>query len=376
MLSYQEAYDKKVRFVRAELYVFRPLKLSRGFCDSTTISLHDQVPVDAWLRLYNQNGTMGECPCSGRMEYFLKQIITEESKSYREWYRLLHWEARNCGFSGETAVELGRLDLAFHDMLAKEEGLPLHRFLGAERDWAAVYASGMGTNLTIPEMEKQVQEFIDDGYTTFKMKAATDFGSRLEWDLERIGIVRSMIGEHARLAVDVNQLWKAEEALEFAKRIEKYDIAWLEEPVHSYDMLELEKLTRESPIPIAMGESPRCYYPMESYVKAGVAHLQPIPSNLSSVQEWLDTQALARRHGLELSSGGLSHLTASFIATGLEEDMVEYLKPVVGPLYDLMEKRPREEKGRFYLPLEPGISMSPDIAALERRKVFSSVCYY
>lgn len=376
MMPYQEAYEKKVRFVRAELYAFRPLKLTKGFSDATTISLHDQVPVEAWLRLYNENGTMGECPCSGRMEYFLKQIINQERRSYREWYRLLHWEVRNCGFSGETAVELGRLDLAFYDMLAKEEELPLHRFLGAKRDWAAVYASGMGTNLTIPEMEKQVQEFIDEGYTTFKMKVATDFGSRLDWDMERIRIVRSMIGSDARLAVDVNQLWNAEEALKFAKKIQKYDIAWLEEPVHSYDMLELNKLTKECPIPVAMGESPRCYYPMESYVHAGVAHLQPIPSNLSSVKDWLDTQRLARKYHLELSSGGLSHMTASFIATGLEEDMVEYLKPVVGPLYDLMEKRPIEKDGKFYLPMEPGISMSPDVRALEREKIFSSVTYY
>ena len=324
MEHYKESYKKKVRFERAELYDCHPIKLERAFYDSTG-GPFETVPMDSWLILYNQNGTSGQCPCSGRMAGLLKSIINGETRTYEEWYRMLHWQIRNSGFSGETALELGRLDLAFHDMMAKEENLPLHRFLGAERDWAAVYASGCGTSLTIPEMESEVQSFLDAGYTVIKMKIAADFGTQIEKDLERVRIVRSMIGEKVRLSIDANQLWNADQALRFADQVERYNIAWFEEPVHSYDMTELAKLAEVSPIPLAMGESPRCYFPMESYVQAGVSQLQPIPTNLSSVEDWMKTKKLAREHGLELTSGGYSHLTASFIATGSEEDMVEYL---------------------------------------------------
>jgi len=375
MENYKESYKKKVRFTRAELYDFYPIKVPKVFYDSTG-GPFETCALDSWLVLYNHNGTIGQCPCSGRMKTLLNAIITGETKTYEEWYRMLYWQIRNCGFSGETALELGRLDLAFHDMLAKEAGLPLHRFFGAERDWANVYASGCGTNLTIQEMEKEVQSFIDAGYTTFKMKIASNFGTKIEWDLERVRIVRSMIGENARLAIDANQLWKADEALEFAKKVEKYDIAWYEEPVQSYDMTELEKLAKVCPIPIAMGESPRCYYPMESYARAGVYQLQPVPTNLSSVDDWMKTRKLARDNGLELTSGGFSHLAASFIASGPEEDMVEYLIPTVKPVYDLMELRPEEKDGKFYLPTEPGISMWPDVKKLEQSGVISTKTYF
>lgn len=375
MELYKEAYKKQVRFVRAELYDCHPLTLPKEFYDSTG-GPFTTVPVDSWLVLYNQNGTAGQCPCSGRMRSLLKTIINGETKTYEEWYHILYWQIRNCGFSSESAVELGRLDLAFHDMLAKEAGLPLHRFFGAERDWANVYASGMGTNLTIDEMVAELQSFIDLGYTTFKMKIASDFGTKLDWDIERIRIVRSMIGPDARLALDANQLWKADEALEFAKRVEHFDIAWFEEPVQSYDMWELAKLTKVCPIPIAMGESPRCYYPMESYVSAGVKQLQPIPSNLSSVEDWMKTRKLAREHGLELTAGGYSHMTASYIASGPEEDMVEYLSPVMKPLCDIMEYYPEERDGKFYLPMEPGISMSPDFKFMEQNGVFKVKEYF
>lgn len=375
MEKYKEAYKKEVRFVRAELYDCHPLTLPRPFYDSTG-GPFSTVPMDCWLVLYNQNGTAGQCPCSGRIKTLVETIVNGETKTYEEWYHMLYWQIRNNGFSGETALELGRLDLAFYDMLAKEAGLPLHRFFGADRDWANVYASGCGTNLTIKEMEEELKSFIDAGYTTFKMKIATDFGTKLDWDLERVRIVRSMIGEKARLAIDANQLWKAEEALDFARKVEKYNIAWFEEPVQSYDMLELEKLTKVCPIPVAMGESPRCYYPMESYVKAGVSQLQPIPTNLSSVEDWMKSRKLAREHNLELTAGGCSHITASFIASGPEEDMVEYLIPVIQPMRDIMERYPEERNGRFYLPLEPGISMSPDFKRLEKNGVFRSKEYF
>lgn len=375
MELYKEAYKKQARFVRAELYSFHPLKLPKEFYDSTG-GPFCTVPVEFWLVLYNQNGTAGQCPCSERMKFFLEAIINGETKTYEEWYNMLYWKIRNYGFSGEAAVELGRLDLAFHDILAKEAGLPLHRFLGAERDWVNVYASGLGTNLTLSEMESELQSYIDAGYTTFKMKIASDFGTKLDWDLERIRIVRAMIGEGARLALDANQLWNAEEALEFAKRVEEFDIAWLEEPVQSYNIWELEKLAKVCPIPLAMGESPRCYYVMESYVSAGVSQLQPIPSNLSSVEDWMKTRKLARNYGLELTSGGYSHMTASYVASGLEEDMVEYLIPVMKPLCDIMKYYPEEKNGRFYLPEEAGISMSPDTKRLEQSGIFNLKEYF
>ncbi|MCI8995429.1 MAG: mandelate racemase/muconate lactonizing enzyme family protein [Lachnospiraceae bacterium] len=375
MTNYREDYKKEVRFTRAELLKFRPIKLPKVFYDSTG-GPFDTVPVDCWLVLQNQNGTTGQCPCSSRMGQFLKRIVNGETRSYESWYWMLYWSIRNCGFSSEAAVELGRLDLVFHDMMAKEKNLPLHRFLGADRDWTNVYASGCGTNLTERELEKEVASFIDEGYTTFKMKIAARFGTQTDKDVERVRIVRSLIGENAKLALDANQLWKAEEAVRFADKVKKYDIAWFEEPVHSYDMTELKKLAPISPIPLAMGESPRCYYPMESYVWAGVSQLQPIPSNLSSVEDWMRTKQLAYENNLELTSGGYSHLTASFIAAGREEDMVEYLIPVMRPFWEIMDVRPQEQGGRFYLPEEPGISMSPDIPGLERAGMISSKEYY
>lgn len=373
MNEYLKSYKEKIQFKRAELYQFAPIKIPVPFWDATG-GPFDRVPIDYWLVLYDENGIAGQGPCSERMEQqILPLIMNGKAYSYEEWYHMLYWAIRNCGFCGEAAVELGRLDYVLHDILAKRKNLPLHRFLGAERDWAFVYASGCGTNLSDQEAVKEVEDYLDNGYSTIKIKTVGDADKAVH----KIDLIRKVIGNECKLAVDVNQFFNdAAQASEFIKRIEKYNIDWIEEPVHSYNMTELKKLADNSSIPIAMGESPRCYYPMESYVEAGVKHLEPIPSNLSSVRDWMMARDLAHQNNIRLSSGGYSHMTASFVATGREEDMVEYLTPIMRSVRDIMYICPEEKDGRFILPDITGSGTVPDLTALKNAGYIERVIYF
>lgn len=375
MESYYQGNKKKVRFVGAELYEFHPIEVPKEFYDSTG-GPFKYTETESWLVLYNDNGTKGQCPCSHKMKDILEVILNGETKSYDEWRNILYWRFRNNGFSSEMTVQLGRLDLAFQDMLAKEANMPLHKYLGATRDWVNVYASGCGTNLTMNEMEAEVAASIEGGYTTFKMKIGTNFGTEIERDVERVKTVRSMIGKDARLAIDANQLWNAEQALEFADKVEKYDLAWYEEPVHSHNFLELKKLTEKCPIPVSMGESIRCYYPMEVYVWAGIKHLQCNQNNYGYIGDWKKAQELAISNNLDFSSGGMSHISAALIATGREEDIVEYLIPIVKPFYNIMDVKPIEKEGKFYLPSTPGLGLIPDFKLFERKNYIRIKEYY
>lgn len=369
-------YDHSMKFTKATITYFRPMYIPTDFYDSTGGPFRTNS-IDAWLELYDQDGVMGQCPCSSEMaRVILPLIMTGETKTYREWYDLVYWANRNRGFSSEASVELGRLDIAIHDILSKRANLPLHKFLGAKRDWVKVYASGCGTGLTRRQMIDEVELFLKEGYSVFKMKAATKRGSELSKDVERVALVREMIGPDKQLAVDVNQLWEADDALAFARKIEKYDIAWYEEPVHSHDMDELEKLAKDCPIPISMGESLRNHYLFNTYLKCGTKHLQPIPTNLSGVRDWMYVRDLAREKNVVLTSGGISHLTGSFIATCGEDEMVEYLYPIMHFVWELMELRPEERGGKFILPNVPGIPISPDWKLIESRNYILNRQYF
>lgn len=359
--------NQSFRFHRAVLTTFAPIPMPRPFYDATG-GPFQYVPIEGWLELYDDEGGCGQAPCSPLIATtVLPLVLTGEKRSYDEWYRLVYWKLRNRGFSSEAIIQLGRFDLALHDLMAKRAGLPLHRFWGAEKDWVQVYGSGGSTHLTDQELAEEITGFLKDGYTIIKMKIGTNFGTEIERDIRRIAMVRSLVGKDVKIAIDANQCWNTEQALEFAELVAKYDLAWYEEPIHSADIEELEKLTKICPIGVAMGESMRNHYMFKSYARTGVAHLQPVPESLGGVREWFKIRDIAKQHGLMLSSGGLSQISASFIATASEDAMVEYLTPTKKQFMNrFMKIAPQEKDGKFYLPSEPGLSIVPDWGLLER----------
>lgn len=68
---------------------------------------------------------------------------------------------------------------------------------------------------------------MDCGHKTVKMKVGTDFATKLDYDVERVRLVRETIGPDAELAIDGNHSFTVREALRFADKVQKYNIAWL-----------------------------------------------------------------------------------------------------------------------------------------------------
>jgi L-alanine-DL-glutamate epimerase-like enolase superfamily enzyme len=355
------------RFRKAVLYIFAPIPMPRPFYDATG-GPFEYVPLAGWVELYDEEGGCGQAPCSPLIaDVIFPLILSGETKTYEQWYRFIYWKLRNKGFSSEALVQLGMLDLALYDLMAKRARLPLHRFLGAKRDWVFVYGSGGSTHLTDSELAEEITGYLKAGYKVVKMKIATNYGTEIARDVRRIAMVRRLAGKEVKIAIDANQCWDAKKAQGFAERVAEYDLAWFEEPVHSADLAELDKLAKTCPIPIAMGESMRNHYMFESYAKAGVGHLQPKPDGLSGVNEWFKVYDTVKQYGLTISSGGLSQLSASFIATASEDAMVEYLMPTKKEFIDnFMKLAPEEKDGKFYLPPEPGLPLIPDWELIER----------
>lgn len=371
-----QAYNEHMRFTKAVIYKWTNMKIPIPFFDSTC-GPFNKIPMTHWLVLYDENGICGNSPCSELMkDFFIPVIMTGETKTYEEWYHQLYWHVRNRGFSSETACELGKLDLALHDILAKRANQPLHKFWGATRDWVDVYASGCSTSLTTEQTIVEVEDFLKRGYTTIKMKIATNFASQLDKDVERVKLVRNIIGKNVKLAMDANQVFNVEDALNFANRVAEYDIAWFEEPLHSDDMVGLESLIKKSPIQIAVGESMRNHYFYNIYIEKGIKHLQPIPSNLASVRDWFMVRDLAKKNNIYLSSGGFP-ITASYIATADENNsIVEFLATLARPFCELMDICPQEKNGKFFFQDEPGLAVRLDFKLLDKINVIESLEYF
>jgi L-alanine-DL-glutamate epimerase-like enolase superfamily enzyme len=373
-MDHTQRFEQTFHLKRAVVHALRPIPMDAPFYDAT-MGPFAAIKVQYWMELFDEDGTSGQAPVTEFMlRNVLPLVLTGRRETYKDIYHRVYWENRNNGFSSGVYPDVGKLDYMLCDILAKRNGQPLHRFLGAGRDWVNVYASGHGVNTAIDALVKEAQDFKALGYSVYKMKVASNFGSDNKGDAERVRIMRDVIGPNARLAIDANQVWNAKEAMAFFDLVEKYSIAWYEEPVHSHDLEELEKITKLCPVPVSMGESMRNHYFFKAYVDAGVRHLQHNMQN-PGFEDWRQVRDLAKAKGLMFSSGGLP-MVCAYLATADEDCWQEYLKPTNGPVMRYMKIKPEEREGKFYIPNEPGSPMTPDWEKLDKDGYLDGRKYY
>lgn len=349
--------------VRAQIRILKPAKVVTPFEDAT-MGPFQNFGI-AILTLEDENGIIGESPIyqsyNNILETCLLPILFHSSNvTYPNLYHRLYWSIRNEGFRGAASALLGQLDLALHDMAARRKGIPLHQFLNASRNWVKMYGSGGGTNYSLKELETEVGFFLDAGVDCYKMKVGKDFGTKMKEDVERVKFVRSLVGNNIRLAVDANQIWTCEQALQFIDLAGSADLAWFEEPVHSAAIDQIERLCKSTPLKISYGESERSGLVFPALVNAGVGHLQPVPTQISGVREWMQVRDLAARKQIEFSSGGFSLFTTSLMASANQECQVEYLYSLMGSLEDYFCVYPELKNGRFLLPDIEGLPVRID----------------
>ncbi|SMO71833.1 enolase C-terminal domain-like protein [Solitalea koreensis] len=319
------------------------------------------------ITIEDEDGNVGEAPVYNSYNNILETcllpiLLHSRNVSYSLLYYRLYWSIRNEGFRGPASALLGQIDLALHDLAARRAKLPLHRYLStkATRDAIKVYGSGGGTNYSLKELEAEVTYFMKAGVDCYKMKVGKDFGQKMQEDVMRVKFVRSLLGDKVRLAVDANQIWTREQALHFLDLTASENIAWFEEPVHSADYEQIEKLCNSTTVKISYGESERTSLMFPTLVNMGVKHLQPIPNQIAGVKEWMEVKELALASQVDFSSGGYSLYTASLMAVAPEHCRVEYLHSIMFGLEKYFMVRPELKNGYFVLPDIEGLPIRID----------------
>lgn len=126
---------------------------------------------------------------------------------------------------GPTPAARAAVDIALHDLLARELGVPLVEMLGRAHET-------LPTSITIgitstEEALEQAREYLGRGFGILKVK----LGRSLLDDLERLTRLREAVGPEVALRVDANQGYSFEELMEFARHVEELDIEMVEQPL-------------------------------------------------------------------------------------------------------------------------------------------------
>lgn len=367
-------YTDEIKFTKAVYYNFHQIPLPRPFKDGTG-GMGKFAPEKGCIELYDQEGFCGHLSVGpGFAADILPMILTGETKSYNEWRESLYWKIRNAGFQSEKAVEVGQLDLLMLDILAQRKNLPLHRFLGATKDWASAYKGGGSILLEDNELVEDMVRYVEEGYKTVKFKVGSGNGKDMERDLRRLDKVRKAVGPSIGIAVDANQRWNVEDAYKFAMLAAPYQLEWFEEPIHSSDFNGIKRLKEMGvPMPIAFGESMRISYMYEIYLEKGVDHLQPSVGRMTRIDDLLTIRDMAREKHAVFSSGGRIYLNAIFGCLYAEDERIEFHEPITVPVGAYTLNKPEEKDGRFICNQGiPGIAVRMDLEKLEKDGLMES----
>ena len=141
------------------------------------------------------------------------------------------------------------IDIALHDILGKTVRKPLFMVLGG-------YRTEVLTDLTLgikppKEMAKDALKAVKKGFKALKVKV----GVNPEEDVERVRLIREVVGNDVQVRIDANQGWTPKQAIEALNKMEKFNIQFAEQPVPAEDLEGLIEVKRNSPIPIMADES-------------------------------------------------------------------------------------------------------------------------
>src|SRR6185436_1590915 len=167
---------------------------------------------------------------------FVDQLKGKDPFNVKEvWYQLYYGKSHWIGRAGATTMAQSAVDIALWDIIAKSAERPLWQVLGGCRSMdIPTYNTNAGwLNRTEDELKDEMLALLDEGYTALKMKVGNPNPRE---DYQRVKAVREAIGDDTLLMIDENQSWDLITASVWGKKLEEFDLGWLEEPLHPDDI--------------------------------------------------------------------------------------------------------------------------------------------
>jgi D-galactarolactone cycloisomerase len=282
------------------------------------------------------------------------------------------WQGRG----GAVTHTISGIDIALWDLLGKATGQPVGRLLGGRyRERVKPYASLLMDDPG--PLSEHLRRLKDDGFRAFKIGWGP-FGRRGEnVDRAIVAAAREAIGDECMLMVDAggsDAFWRGDYkwALNTARMLADYDVAWFEEALRPDALEDFVHLRRNSPVPISGGEVLTRRQSFQSWLHAGAFDIvQPDVTKVGGISEERRIAWMAQENGVRFIPHGWN--TALGLAADLQlasafhdTDLVEY---ITGSPYldELVTGGWRlDSDGMLAIPDKPGLGVEIDPDAVSR----------
>ncbi len=270
---------------------------------------------------------------------------------------LMIWGRRGLAMMAVSGVEL-----ALWDLLGKARGAPVYQLLGGLCEpRLRAYASLLRYETTA-EVRQAVAAALGRGFTAVKLH---------QTDEASVAAAREVAGPDVDLMLDTNCPWSVEQAIHMGRRLERYGLRWLEEPVWPpEDYAGLARVRQAVRVPIACGENDATVFAFREIIAAGAADVvQPSMTKVGGISEMKKIATLAAAanvtfvpHSFYFGPGLAATLHVAASTPG-----VPYVEMPPGQLAAPLLAEPiRCTGGTVAVPDGPGLGADPDPDVLRR----------
>ena len=327
-----------------------------------------------FLQVFTDEGITGIVPVQGGalnkilIEDLLKPyVIGEDPLNTERIWEKMYWGSLSSGRRGAAISAISAMDVAIWDLKGKILNQPVHRLLGGYRDVVSTYGSSINLNYTREELVKETADYVESGFKMVKMKIGRKDPND---DLQRIKLVRETIGPNVDLALDVNNGWSLITAIRMAKKLEQYDIYWLEEPILADEIDNLAKLADETSIPIALGENHYTKWEFKELMeRRAVEIVQADILKCGGVTEFIKIAAMADAYGLPVCPHGSAYISVPVVAAVPNGLFSEYIQGIHDPMGQVFIDPIKARNGEVIPSNKPGFGIELNEEAIKKMKV-------
>jgi len=262
------------------------------------------------------------------------------------------------------------IETALWDIAGKSSGLPLYRLLGGPMRDRVPVTTVLHTDVPL-EMAKEARTLVERGFDSIKIKIG--FGQ--DEDEAMVAAVREAVGPGVCIRVDAEEHYTFKEALAVGRRLERYDLELISQPLARTDWEGMAMLRSALATKLLADEGIHSSHDVLTCVKHGAADMVNIKVLKSGgLLPTIDMAGICRAAHLPVMIGsmiesGIGTLFSAHLAAALPNVFSTELCGSLLLAQDLLVDPVHIENGAILLNSQPGLGSEIDPALLERHRV-------
>lgn len=285
---------------------------------------------------------------------------------------------------------ISAIEMACWDIVGKALNQPIYNLLGGQyheklRSYTYLHATADDPNAWVvfldPERAaERALEYVEQGFTAVKLDPVTPMmpKSPQQISLESMSLaesvikrVREAVGDRCDIILGTHGQMVTSSAIRLAKRLEKYDPLWFEEPVPPENKDEMARVARSTSIPVATGERLSTKYEFRELLQTQAASiLQMSMGRVGGILEAKKIAGMAEAFYAQIAphlyAGPLEAAASIQIDTCSPNFLIQESIETFGGFYTEILKEPIQwEDGYIIPPTGPGlgVELNEEVAA-------------